>query len=162
MAFTYVRNMISGMGPIAPPKDNVTFTERNAGTLAKGQPLKFHTDGKVTGAAAQDLNASLIALEAFAQAGTGRCAYILPGNVYKVPLRQADGTVLTSGTDKSGTVVEGARVRISTNGLAADGENIHHADNPLTIIKMEWDNTSDTTRKEATVWVVFNRTNLVV
>lgn len=155
MAFTFVRNMISGMGPVAPPKDNVSF-ECETESKTVGMACKFDTAGKLVKATEGDLNAAVIALEAGDDGDNIRVAWIMPGNVYKVPLRDADGTVLLEATpDKHANVAVGAQLKITTDGKAADGATAPAAGQPLTVVKMDWDATSDATRAEAMVWVMF-------
>lgn len=162
MAFTFVRNLISGMGPVAPPADNFPFTDQNnSGGLAAGVACDMHaTAGHLNKAAAQSQVAAVVTLEAIEQNGTGRAAWILPGAVYKVPVRKADGTKFSAvpGTATHGiaaTTVLGAQLRITTDGLAADGANASHKLNPLTVVKIE--RSSDANAADTVAWVVFNQ-----
>jgi len=162
MAFTFVRNMISGMGPVAPPADNFPFTDQdNSGGLKAGVACDMHaTAGHLNIAAAQSLVPAVVTLEAIEQNGTGRAAWILPGAVYKVPVTKADGTKFSAvpGTGTHGiaaTTVLGARLRINATGLGADGANASHADNPLTVVKIE--RSTDANAANTVAWVVFNQ-----
>jgi len=163
MAFTFVRNMISGMGPIAPPADNFPFTDQdNSGGLAKGTACDMHaTAGHLNIAADDSQVPAVVTLEAIAQNATGRAAWILPGAVYKVPVRRANGTKFTAvpGTGTNGIhaqCVLGARLKITADGLAADGATAPtDADYPLTVVKIE--RSTDANAADTVAWVVFNQ-----
>lgn len=158
MAFQYVGNLFTGQSSAAPPKDVTLFTEKNTGALAMGTPCEFHTDGEITFAAAQSKIAALVTLEDIAQDGTGRCMWLAPGMLFKVSLRKADGTVLSSvaGTGTHGlhaTTVIGQQIRITTDGKYADGATGGHVANPLTIVRI--DRGVDANNADAMAWVVF-------
>lgn len=162
MAFQFVRNMISNMSPIAPPGDVIAFTDQNnSGGLGAGVVCDMHaTAGHLNVAAAQSQVPAVITLEDIEQNGSGRAQWILPGSVYKVPVRKADGTkfsaVPTTGTHGiAATTVLGSRLRITTDGKAADGANASHANNPLTVVKIE--RSSDANAADTVAWVVFNQ-----
>ena len=151
--FQFVGNLISGQSPVAPPKDVSEFA-CSTETKEMGMPCKFDSDGKLEKLDAQDKTGAVIALEK----GTHdpeesvRVQWIMPGNVYKVPLRKADGTVLDGSTSKHANVEVGSQIRICTNGLAADGENDVAVGNPLTVVRLEY-STDD--YAGATAWVMF-------
>ena len=162
MAFQFVRNLISNMSPVAPPGDVFPFKDQdNSGGLAAGVVCDMHaTAGHLNIAAAQSQVPAVITVEAIAQNGEGRAQWVLPGSVYKVPVRKADGTKFTAvpGTGTNGiaaTTVLGARLRITTDGKAADGANASDKANPLTVVKIE--RSSDSNAAETVAWVVFNQ-----
>ena len=131
MAFIQVMSFIAGAVEIAPPKDVTVY--------------EFNADGELVLSTSTNVDSAVIALEAGAGEAEIRCAWIAPGAIYKVPVTDADGTALTAW---AATLVVGARARINATGTGMDGENVHAAANPLTIIKV------DTTNEVA--WVAFN------
>ena len=153
MAFTFVRNMISNHSPVAPPKDVIEFACATE-TKKPGMPCKFDTDGKLAKLGHSDKNGAVIALEegTHSPEESVRVQWIMPGNVYKVPLRKADGAKLDAGTAKNANVEVGSQLRVSANGLAADGETAPNAGHPLTVVKLEYDNDN---RGDAMAWVMF-------
>ena len=158
MAFQDVGNLFTGHSNAAPPKDVTVFVEKNTGALTIGTPCEFHTDGEITFAAAQSKIAALLTLEAIAQDGEGRCMWLGPGMIFKVPLRKADGTVFTAvaGTGTHGlhaTTVVGQQIRVTTDGKHADGATGHNAANPLVVLKV--DQGSATYHADAVAWVTF-------
>ncbi len=157
MAFQYVGSLLSGAEPVAPPKDVVVFTEKNTGALAAGTPCEFHTDGEITFAAAQSKIAALVTTEDIDRDGTGRCMWLVPGMIFKVPVRKADGTKFSAvaGTGTHGlhaSTVIGQQIRITTDGTCADGATGHHAANPLVILRIE---KAGTYEADTVAWVTF-------
>ncbi len=147
MAFSPVMNLISGAPPIAPPKDNVSFTiDDNArltnDNLVAGQVCKLHIDGKIHNAIANTLNAFCIALENGVAGDKIRVAYITPGTVYKAPVTGTRGNCHPG--------VDG--VRLDAEGLKVDWSQV--AGGPLTIVRLEPDADDPTT--EGYAWVVFS------
>ena len=153
MAFTFVRNMISGQSPVAAPKDVIEFASSTE-TKEPGMPCKFDTDGKVEKLGATDKNGAVIALEKATHdpEQKTRVQWIMPGNVYKVPLRKADGTKLDGTHGKHANVEVGCQLKISTNGLAADGQTAPSTAYPLTVLKVDYDSDN---RGDAMAWVMF-------
>ncbi len=160
MAFEKVRSMISGAVDVAPPKDVQSFTEKDDSDIPQGAVAAFEagTSEDIELCTGTSHKAALIALEDIDQDDEGRCSWIMPGQVYKAPLTNAAGTALVGASpDKAATINIGSRARINTLGTGVDGQNIHADANPLTIVGMYWDATSDDTRAKAYVYVVFNR-----
>ena len=155
MAFQYVGNLISGYSPSAPPKDVTVFTEKNTGDLEAGTLCEFHTDGEITFASHSSKITALLTLEKIDQDGSGRCQWVLPGMIFKVPVRKADGTKFTEAAGEAthglhATSVIGQQLRISTNGRFADGATGHHAAHPLVVLRIE---KSGTNEADTMAWV---------
>jgi hypothetical protein len=95
MAFTFVRNMISGMAPITPPKDNMSF-EIDETTMVAGQVAKF-TAGKLKNATDDNVDAAVILLEGGADGDMVRCMWITPGAVFKTKCLEGTAASVTLG-----------------------------------------------------------------
>ncbi len=129
MAFNFVRNMISGQPPVAPPKDNESYKLASGQTVVAGTALKF-SGGEVTAASGTDKDAAVIALEGGTNKAYIRCQWIMPGNVYKT-------------TAAADTPTVGQTYKIATGGVGLDSADARGA---LTLIK----------KSGTTMWVVFN------
>lgn len=155
MAFQYVGNLISGYSPTAPPKDVTMFTERDTGDLEAGTLCEFHTNGKITLASVQSKITALLTLEKIDRDGSGRCQWVLPGMIFKAPVRKADGTKFTAAAGEAthglhATSVIGQQLRIAAGGRAVDGATGHHAANPLVVLRIE---KSGTNEADTVAWV---------
>ncbi len=157
MAFKYVGSLMGGAEPVAPPKDVTVFVEKNTGALSAGTPCEFHTDGEITFAAAQSKIAALVATEDIDRDGSGRCMWLVPGMIFKVPVRKADGTKFSAAAGEAthglhATTVVGQQIRITTDGKCADGATGHNAANPLVILRIE---KAGTNEADTMAWVTF-------
>ncbi len=135
MAFTFVRNMISNMSPIAPPKDITKFEVNGSDEVSAGDVLEFD-GGEVTLATGTSEALAVIALED----GKGddddeiRVQWISPGAVYKCPV---------NGTFASLAIGKTYAVHSDSSSLAQGTEH-----GPLTLIGTDDDSES--------AYVVFN------
>ncbi len=159
MAFIYVGSLVSGAEPVAPPKDVTKFKEKNTGALTAGMPCEFHTDGTITFASHSSKIAALIALEDIDRDGEGRCMWIVPGMIFKVPVRKADGTKFTEGAGEAtngihASTVIGQQLKITTDGKCADGANGHTVAAPLTVLRIERSG-DDGFEEDTVAWVTF-------
>ena len=146
--FQAVTNIISGMPPVAPPKDVEPFTMANAEAAYAGRVYKF-SGGVLTLASGTDKNAAVILVESADAATPGakvRGFWITPGTVFKTKITNKNGTALTT---LHSSFKVGATVNINDTGDGVDGESNSAAVNgPLTVLRM------DAAKEE--VWVVFN------
>jgi len=158
MAFTFVRNMMSGMSPVAVAKDIEKFevdTDMEIGYVAKfdtSQPAKLIAPD------VDDDQCAVVTLEAGKEADDDkvRVHWIVPGHVYKAKVTKSDGDDLgpgSGGTDMDSDITTGARVRLNANFTGVDGEQAPDDEFPLTVIKVEYDNDK---REDTMAWVVFN------
>ena len=154
MAFTFVRNLMSGMSPVAVAKDIEKFEV--AADMDLGQVAKFNTDqpAKLIAVDVDDDQCAVVCLEEGKSADDDfiRVHWIVPGHVYKAPLTKADGTDLGS-SDLDSDFTTGARVRLNSDFTGVDGETSPDDEFPLTVIKYEFDSDNP---GDAVAWVVFN------
>jgi len=131
MAFTFVRNMISPMSPIAPPKD-VQKYQIDTDTVKAGNALYF-AGNKVKNALDDSEVVCAIALEAGGNDDWIRVQFVTPGSVFKCPI---NGTA--------------ADVELGKTYQLNDSEELDETaeHGPLSPIKVE----------DGNAWVVFNST----
>ena len=147
MAFEKVMNFIAGAVDIAPPADVTTYTLDGAVAGVAGRVYEFDADGELVLSTTTNVDSAVIALEDADAGGSIRCSWIAPGAIYKVPVTDADGTSPMAAA-LSATLVVGARAQINALANGMDGENVHAAGNPLTIVRID--------RTNEVAWVVFN------
>lgn len=127
MAFTFVKSLLSGMSPVAPPADvrEYDIDDSAGASIPMGTCMKFDATGELEPADGTDENAAVITLEGSAQDETVRAQWIKPGDVYKVPVT---GTI--------GSLLVGVAYQITSNGV---GVNQAQTDGPLTVLEVHED-----------------------
>lgn len=137
MAFQNVANVMGGSIEVAPPKDLSKFKMKAGEVGVYGEVCKFHTDGTLTKAAADDLNAAVILMESVAAGADVRAFWITPGMVFKAPA-----------TGDSNNAYLGANLKIDSTATGADVATTPAAGYPLTVVGID--------EESETVKVAFN------
>ena len=144
MAFEKVMNFIAGAVDVAPPGDVTTYTLEGAVAGVAGRVYEFDANGELVLSTTTNVDSAVIALEDADVGGSIRCAWIVPGAIYKAPTTDAAGA--GAGRDPGATNVIGSRAQINATADGVDVENVHAAGNPLTIVRLDG----------RTAYVVFN------
>jgi len=137
MAFQHVRSLIAGSVEIAAPKDVVEFTLAAGVTGVIGRVYYFD-DGELKLAVTGQMKTAVVCLSTAAAAGKVRGGWITPGQVYRCPITQKDGTAAAT-TDVHASVKVGQGVTINDTGDGIDGatEIANDNDKPLTILHVD-------------------------
>lgn len=153
MALQFVKNLMGGNTPVAPPKDNLSYPLTENEDAVEGAAYYFDS-GRLTLGTTQK-NIAVIALESEDGASddngdpavTTRAQWITPGMVFKAPITNKAGTG-DQASYQAGFVI-GATVNLNDKGTGLDAEtDLTSVDGPCTLLKIDTDND--------VAWFVFN------
>ena len=135
MAFENVMSFIAGAVDVAPPADVTSYTLEAGTAGVVGSVYEFDANGELVISTDDNVDSAVIALEAGDVGTTIRCAWIVPGAIYKAPCTDAAGAGV--GRDPGVTNVIGSRAQINDTADGVDVQNVHAAENPLTIVRLD-------------------------
>ena len=153
MAILFVKNLMGGNTPVAPPKDVLSYPMTENEDAVEGAAYYF-SSGRLTVASTQK-NIAVIALESADGGGDSgsdptvftRAQWITPGMVFKAPITNKAGT--GDQASYEGNFIVGATVNLNDKGEGLDAEtDLSSVAGPCTILKIDSDND--------VAWFVFN------